>query len=190
MLAPDFVSGGFFDAPARRTRDTDLLVIAVDPLDVAARQDLSELDTAVLTPARRHGYRHIWLGGISLGGLLALAYNASSPGSVDGLCLLAPYPGSRLTRKLIDTAGGLEQWQPTVEQLADDEFRVWHWLQKPPEDFPVFIGYGRDDRFAPRIREIAERFPAEVCHTVAGAHDWPAWLSLWTHFLDHPPFAT
>lgn len=189
MHPPDFASGGFFEAPSRRMPKTDLLVVAVDPLNVTAGQDLHELETEILTPARRYGCQRIWLGGISLGGLLALAYNASRPGTVDGLCLLAPYPGSRLTRQLIEAAGGLEQWQPTVEQLADDEFRVWHWLKKPPANFPVFIGYGRDDRFSPRIREIAGRFPSAVCHTVAGAHDWTAWLSLWTYFLDHPRFA-
>ena len=44
----------------------------------------------------RGGLPHVWLGGISLGGLFALDYAATDAGAWDGLCLLAPYLGNRL----------------------------------------------------------------------------------------------
>ena len=138
----------------------------------------------ILEPARQQGYKKIWLGGISLGGLLALCHNADTPGSVDGLCLIAPYPGSRLTSNAIARAGGLAEWQVTPDQLSDPEFRMWRWLQKPPPDFPVFVGYGTEDRFASGMQQIAECFPPATRHALPGDHDWPVWQVLWERFLD------
>ena len=141
----------------------------------------------IIRPARR-SYRRVWLGGISLGGLLALNLVADHPGEIDGLCLIAPYPGSRLTTNAIGRAGGLDAWQPTAEELRDPEFRVYRWLKAPPAELPVFVGHGRDDRFAGGMQAIAERFPANARQCVAGDHDWPAWRDLWEHFLDRRLF--
>ena len=116
--------------------------------------------------------------------MLALCHNADTPNQVDGLCLLAPYPGSRLTTLAIDRAGGLSNWQATSEQLADPEYRLWRWLQDQPAEPPVFIGYGTEDRFAGGMQRIAECFPASTRHAIPGGHDWPVWEKLWAHFLD------
>jgi enterochelin esterase-like enzyme len=48
----------------------------------------------------------------------------------------------------------------------------------------VFVGHGTEDRFAARIAQLAERFPAASRHTVPGGHDWSAWRPLWARFLD------
>ena len=88
----------------------------------------------------------------------------------------------------IGRAGGLDAWQPTAEELRDPEFRVYRWLKAPPAELPVFVGHGRDDRFAAGMQAIAERFPANARQCVAGDHDWPAWRDLWEHFLDRRLF--
>ncbi len=144
---------------------------------------LQRLDDEILSPARRQ-YRHVWLGGISLGGLLSLAYVAQQLGRIDGLCMLAPYPGSRLTLNAIAQAGGLGAWTPTAEQLDDVEFRVWHWLQSAVPALPMFIGYGAQDRFASGIRQLAQCLPAARIEVIDGGHDWAAWRTLWSRFLD------
>jgi len=105
--------------------------------------------------------------------------NATVPG-----VNLAPYPGSRLTTNAIARAGGLAHWQATPEELTDPEFRMWRWLQKPPPDFPVFVGYGTEDRFAEGMQQIAECFPPAARHALPGDHDWPVWQLLWERFLD------
>lgn len=183
MQPEDFVAAGFFAAVAARKLSLDLCAPALDLTAISVGETLPELQRQILEPARR-AYRRVWLGGISLGGLLALCQAIDRPATVDGLCLLAPYPGSRLTAKAIAEAGGLEAWQASPTQLADPEFRVWRWLQAPPAALPVFVGYGSDDRFADGMQRLAERFPARSRHTIPGGHDWPAWQLLWQHFLD------
>lgn len=184
MRATDFEQAGFFAAISRRQLAVDLLTVDLDLESISSGAALPALQEEIIAPARHRGYAKIWLGGISLGGLLALCHNIDTPGWVDGLCLLAPYPGSRLTTNAIARAGGLSQWQATAEQLEDPEFRVWRWLQQPPADFPVFIGYGSEDRFAAGMAQIANCFPAHGRCAVPGGHDWPVWQVLWEHFLD------
>ena len=188
MQAADFVDAGFFAAVTRRRLSLDLQVVGLDLAAISSGEALPALQAQVLAPAReKDGCRDLWLGGISLGGLLALCQCADHPGSVDGLCLLAPYPGSRLTTRAIEAAGGLDRWRPSGEQLADPEFRVWRWLQAPPATLPVFVGYGADDRFAPALRKMAACFPPAASHVVPGGHQWPVWKQLWDHFLDRLP---
>ena len=184
MTAADFATAGFFDAIARRRLALDLVAVDLDLEAISSGAALPALQAQILAPARQQGYSQVWLGGISLGGLLALCHNADTPGDVDGLCLLAPYPGSRLTTNAIARAGGLAVWQASAEELTDPEFRAWQWLQKPPADFPVFVGYGTEDRFAAGMAQIAGCFPEESRCAIPGDHDWPAWQLLWEHFLD------
>lgn len=183
MSAAEFVHAGFFVAIDRRRLPLDLLVVDLDLARISSGEALPALQAEVLAPARARGCRKLWLGGVSLGGLLALCHYVDNPGSVDGLCLLAPYPGSRLTRRAIAAAGGLVRWRPSADELADPEYRVWRWLQQPA-DFPVFIGYGAEDRFAAGMDEIAACFPPAARRVVPGAHAWPVWQRLWEDFLD------
>lgn len=184
MQPEDFVAAGFFAALERRGLALDLRIVALDIATITGSNALAMLQQQILDPARAD-YRQVWLGGISLGGLLALCQAADQPQTVDGLCLLAPYPGSRITANAITQAGGLDTWEASSEQLTDPEFRAWRWLKSPPSALPVFVGYGTEDRFADGMRRIAERFPAAARRAVPGDHDWPAWQQLWEHFLDH-----
>lgn len=184
MTAADFERAGFFAAVAERGLALDLIAVDLDLESISGGTALPAVQAEIIAPARRQGYQKIWLGGISLGGLLSLCHTADTPGSVDGLCLLAPYPGSRLTTNAIARAGGLGQWQATPEELSDPEFRMWRWLQAPPADFPAFVGYGSEDRFAAGMQQIAACFPPAAGLAIPGGHDWPVWQILWEHFLD------
>jgi pimeloyl-ACP methyl ester carboxylesterase len=183
MQPEDFVQAGFFSAVSTRQLSLDLCAVALDVATITAGDALPQLQHQVLAPARAN-YRRVWLGGISLGGLLALCQAADQPATVDGLCLLAPYPGSRLTGNAITRAGGLDRWEASAEQLSDPEFRAWRWLKAPPPALPVFVGYGTEDRFADGMQRIAECFPPAARRAVPGDHDWPAWQQLWEYFLD------
>lgn len=188
MTAADYAQAGFFTALEQRRLDLDLVAVDLDLACISSGAALPAVSRQLLAPARQN-YDRVWLGGISLGGLLALCQAADQPKSIDGLCLLAPYPGSRLTTNEIKAAGGLDVWQASPEQLEDPEFRAWRWLQQPPAGFPVFVGHGRQDRFAAGMQQIAERFPEAARHAVPGGHDWPVWQVLWEHFLDLGHFA-
>jgi pimeloyl-ACP methyl ester carboxylesterase len=184
MTPEDFESNGYFDAVSRRRLALDVIAVDLDLSAISGGFAISDLHRMIIELGCRHGYQKIWLGGISLGGLLALAYCADMLGDVDGLCLLAPYPGSRLTTNAIARAGGLARWQATPDELADPEFRIWQWLRQAPVDFPVFIGYGSEDRFAGDIKLLADCFPPAASIALPGGHDWPVWKALWENFLD------
>ncbi|MBS1161453.1 MAG: hypothetical protein H6R15_3872 [Proteobacteria bacterium] len=189
MKPEDFVAAGFFSAAAETRPELDLIAVDLDLQAISGGRALPALQAEILEPARRQGYKKIWLGGISLGGLLALCHTADTPGGVDGLCLLAPYPGSRQTTNAIDAAGGLADWQATAAQLGDPEFRMWRWLQHPPPAFPVFVGYGSEDRFASGMQRIADCFPPADRYIIPGGHEWPVWRLLWKHFLEQDYFS-
>lgn len=153
-------------------------------LDPTGRSDARQrLADEVLAPLADR-YASIWLGGISLGGLLALRHVQQCPTGLRGLCLLAPYPGSRLTTNAIARAGGLSAWQPTPTQRNDPEFMLWHGLRQGRPALPTFIGWGRADRFADSMRALAQYLPSARTHEVEGGHDWPAWRQLWQRALD------
>ena len=182
QMRPEDVAESCFGEVAQRGLALDLVAVDLGPDTVCGSAPLDALQAQILAPARPR-YRRIWLGGISLGGLVALAHAADTPGSVDGLCLIAPYPGNRLTLNAIERAGGVDAWQPARDALADPEIRVWNWLKAPPR-LPAFVGYGSEDRFARGMQVLAGRFPPDAHHTVPGGHDWPTWRRLWADFLD------
>lgn len=188
MTPEHFVENGFFAAADRRRLQLDLIAVDLGLDAVSSGDAIPAVVEQILIPARAD-YRRIWLGGISLGGLLSLGLNADHPGVVDGLCLIAPYPGSRLTTNAIHRAGGLDVWEPTAEEMTDPEYRVYRWLKAPPAAFPTFVGHGSEDRFAEGMQAIANRFPPTARHVVPGGHDWSAWRLLWEHFLDLGLFA-
>ncbi|MCV0441090.1 MAG: alpha/beta fold hydrolase [Hydrogenophaga sp.] len=183
MRPEELFEAGFADAIAQRGLPVDLLAVDVSGIGLDAADTWGALQDQILAPARA-ARSSVWLGGISLGGMVAMAHAAAHPGAVDGLCLLAPYPGSRPSVNVMERAGGPDHWQPTPDDLRDPELRVWQWLQCPPPDLPVFVGHGTEDRFAARIERVAGRFAPASRHTVAGGHDWPAWRLLWDRFLD------
>lgn len=189
MRAADFVSQGCFAAVERAGLDLDLCAVDLDLEAISSGRALPAVAGEILAPARRD-YARVWLGGISLGGLLSLCQAVDHPASVDGLCLIAPYPGSRLTTNAIAAAGGLAAWQPTASQLADPEFRAWRWLKAPPPELPVFVGYGTEDRFATGMRDLAGCFPEKARCALPGGHDWPVWRQLWEHFVAAGHFPT
>lgn len=183
MTPRHFIDAGFVQVLDESGMKADLALPTIDLPAITDGSALPLLRQEVIGPARARGYQSIWLGGISLGGFMALAYASEYPQEVDGLCLLAPYPGSRITTNEITDAGGLETWQATDGHLEDPEFRVWHWLKSRPADLPVFCGYGTEDRFAGGMAMLADALQPQSLHTLPGGHEWPVWQSLWRHFL-------
>ncbi|WP_084360605.1 hypothetical protein [Hydrogenophaga palleronii] len=185
MRPEDIFDAGCGAAIERRGLALDLLAVDTAGIGLDAVHTWDALQHEIIDPARARGAQ-VWLCGISLGGMVAMGHLTERPGAADGLCLLAPYPGSLPSVNAIRRAGGPEHWRPSEADLRDPELRVWQWLRSPPADLPVFIGWGSEDRFAARIEQLANRFPAPVRHAVPGGHDWSAWLPLWEKFLDTP----
>jgi enterochelin esterase-like enzyme len=181
-----FVREGFAAAVRARSLDLDLVLPQLELHTVLDRSVLPALREGLILPARAAGCREVWLGGVSLGGYVALACAASHPQEIDGLCLLAPYLGSHIITAEIERAGGLEAWQPGELGAQDDERRIWQFIRSHAAagSPPIHLGMGREDRFAARHRLLAAALPAANVATVPGGHAWPAWRKLWEHFLD------
>jgi pimeloyl-ACP methyl ester carboxylesterase len=182
--AQDFVTAGFAEAVRTRRAALDLIFVDLELAHVGDRSALLRLRSDIVLPARAAGVS-LWVGGISLGGLFALDYAASFADELDGLCLLAPYLGSRIIAREIAQAPGLAAWQPGELAETDEERRIWRYIKNrragPP---PLYLGFGEADRFAGAHALLAAALPADCIDTIAGGHDWPTWLKLWERFLE------
>ncbi|MEZ5703631.1 MAG: hypothetical protein R3E42_19245 [Burkholderiaceae bacterium] len=184
LMRPEhMVDAGMFQAVRERGLALDLMAVNLHALSGCNREALVCLRDEVVEPARKR-YQKVWLTGISRGGQLVLSSLAEHAVDVDGVCLLAPYPGSRLTTNRIRQAGGLEVWAPSERELEDPEFRMWRWLRQPDFSGPVFLGYGAKDRFADGMQLLVRQLPEATFLEVDGVHDWLAWMPLWSMFLD------
>ncbi len=182
--ARDFVTAGFAEAVRMRRIALDLNFVDMELAHVGDRSALQRLRSDIVLPARAAGVS-IWLGGISLGGLFALDYAASYPDELDGLCLLAPYLGNRILTAEIADAPGLAAWQPGELAETDEERRIWRYIKSRPADSPpLFLGFGREDRFAAAHELLAATLPADLVNVIAGGHEWSTWIRLWENFLE------
>ena len=184
QAAADFAAAGFAEAVRARRAPLDLVFVDLELAHIGDRGVLQELRSTVVLPARAAGVA-IWLGGISLGGLIALDYAATYPDELDGLCLLAPYLGSRILAAEIERAAGLEQWQPGELAQTDEERRIWRYIKTRPADSPpLYLGFGKGDRFSAAHELLAATLPATAVDVIAGGHEWTTWSKLWENFLD------
>jgi pimeloyl-ACP methyl ester carboxylesterase len=181
--AQDFVNEGFARAVVLRQIPLDLRFVDLEMQHLDDRDAFQRLRSEIVLPARDSGAA-VWLAGISLGGLVALDYASAHVGELDGLCLLAPYLGNRMLISEISAASGLAGWQPG--ELADSatERRIWRYIKTRVDSLPLFLGYGKSDRFYAAHDMLAAALPADWVEVLAGGHEWSTWLKLWEKFLD------
>jgi pimeloyl-ACP methyl ester carboxylesterase len=181
----DFVREGFANAVRARALDIDLAFAAFELEEVTDGRAAKRLHTELILPARDSGCA-VWLGGISLGGYLALACAERCAADLAGVCLFAPYLGSHLVTGEIVRARGVEGWMPEPRAAGDDEEqRVWRFIKAVRAGpLAVHLGFGREDRFAPRHRLMAAALAPQDVDIVSGGHDWATWQRLWERFLD------
>lgn len=147
------------------------------------RSVVKRLHEDIILPARQRGYQHIWLLGLSMGGFGAALYCNEHPDMVDGLILLATYPGDMALVQEIQTAGGLSQWPNTGQAGRDYEREVWRWFKAATDHKStrphILLAYGKDDRFASASDLLAPRLPSSQVFTRPGGHHWDVWRALW-----------
>jgi pimeloyl-ACP methyl ester carboxylesterase len=177
----DFAGHGFIDD--LRAAGAPVDVVAVDArIGYYMKETIVDrLWTDVLEPARKKGYRQIWIAGISMGGLGTLAVASTIPGAADRLILLAPYVGPKSLIGDIEAAGGPARWTPT--NPGDPYQRIWQWLKKYREPGTVMpkmtLAFGDKDSLAPGLRLLAQLLPADQVLHADGAHNWVTWRQLW-----------
>jgi enterochelin esterase-like enzyme len=182
--AQDFLTAGFVDAVRARRLDLDLVFVDLELAHVGDRSALARLRADIVLPARAAGIA-LWMGGISLGGLITLDYAATYPDELDELCLLAPYLGNRILTAEILQAQGLAAWQPGELAETDEERRIWRYIKARRADArPLHLGFGAQDRFSEAHKLLADTLPAHAVDVIAGGHEWATWSRLWENFLD------
>jgi pimeloyl-ACP methyl ester carboxylesterase len=170
--AQDFVNEGFARAAVQRRIPLDLRFVDLEMQHLDDRDVFQRLRSEIVLPARDSG------------ALVALDYASAHAGELDGLCLLAPYLGNRMLINEIAAASGLSGWQPGEFAESDTERRIWRYIKTRVDSRPLFLGYGKSDRFSAAHDMLAAALPAEWVEVVAGGHQWGTWLRLWERFLD------
>lgn len=191
----DFVDEGLIAPVRSRGIAADVWLVDAHLAYYSERSILDRLEADVIEPARAHGYRAIWLIGISIGGYGAFAYFASGRtlgvGVTGGVVAIAPYLGDRRVSISIESTGGLRSWPAQEYPLPPnaDDVRVWSWLKRATAaptgsaaatgTPPIWLAYGASDRFAFSDRLLAAALPPERTTLLPGGHDWPTWRALW-----------
>lgn len=183
----DFIEHGFVAAVRQRALDIDLVLAELTFSQAIEPTASANIDKNLIQPAIAAGYKSIWLLGISIGGYAAMAYADTYPATLNGMLLLAPYPGNRETTTEIAAAGGLASWTPSTIAADDTERCNWRWLHTQSHSstaLELHLAYGEHDRFAPSYMMMAPSLPAARVDHITGGHAWPVWQQLWHNFLD------
>lgn len=140
------------------------------------------LHDEVIAPRARHGYRELWVGGASLGGMGSLMYDRAYPREVDGLVLLAPYLGEPPLLEEIRGAGGLAAWRPGPPGPPDRaqwQRELWRhlqgWAHTPQRTRDVWLAYGEDDPLRAALPLLAPLLPHDHVLVRPGGHTWRVW---------------
>lgn len=191
MWLDELSSEGFIDTFRAAGVRADLVRADAHMGYYKERSVVDRLHTDVIGPAQKRGYRHIWLAGISLGGLGALLYADEHPDEIDGLLLIAPYLGEPQTAADVLAQGGPERWRPPAQTDDAIGVRAWASLHRyiglGAARAPLYLAFGVDDRLAPTHRVLAQALPPQRVLTAPGGHDWPAWRPLWQRLLAQAP---
>jgi pimeloyl-ACP methyl ester carboxylesterase len=184
--AADFADNHFQEDAARAGVAADFVAVEANLGYYYRHTILDRLREDVIGPARAHGYRRIWIAGVSIGGTGAILYAREHPGDLAGIVAIAPYLGEKPV--VDEIAGpGLRAWQPSGPPESDTfEHSVWRYLKRfaeGPPPLPLYLGYGRKDRFARADALLAGVLPRERVFLTDGGHDWKPWRRMWDQFL-------
>jgi len=187
--AEQFLQSGFDQAIHARGLPIELILTTPQLTHLTDRDWIAALHEEIMRPAMLQPQVPLWLGGVSLGGFMALRYAAQYPAAFTGLCLLAPYLGSRIIAAEVAAHADMARWQAGALDDDDDERRIWQYVTRIATRLPstrVYLGFGASDRFADTQQVLAHALrPARTTtRVIAGGHDWSIWRALWDQFLD------
>jgi pimeloyl-ACP methyl ester carboxylesterase len=185
------VEQGFVHALRERKLPVDVLALDAHVDLYLDRADIEGVLHRTLDEVRAHGYRRIWLLGISLGGSGAMICATQRAAEIEGVFLLAPFLGTRGLIAEVEAAGGLRHWQAGEIAPRDHERALLEQIRRSPlgaEGFPVIhVGYGSEDRYRGGSMLLSQCLPQRRVTVIPGGHDWETWRALWHALLDRQP---
>lgn len=190
----DFEEYGFVEALHKSYPSVDLVCPDAHFGYYRKRTLLPRLQEDFVQPALSRGYAHIYLVGVSLGGLGSLLSLREAPYQYDGAILLAPYSGEEeLHAALRQYLAGQRQppWQDTLSDSDQSLADLWQWMLNNKPLFSkgnIWLGYGNSDRLSGHDL-LAELLPEDRVITMDGAHRATVFAELWRRILQQKPFA-
>lgn len=191
----DYFGRGFVADAVAASRRCDLVAIDSHWGYFEAGTLARRVGADVLRVAEARGYRHIWILGVSMGGLGAVMVAREHAARIDGLVLLGPFLGGDDLTRSIEDAGGLAAWVPDEHdrsRFRSEQVAVWDWLRvyatEPSRRPPLFVGAGVDDGVASGVRLLEPHLPPERHGVTEGGHDWDGLRILWRRLLVSPPW--
>lgn len=171
-----FEQEGFIDLIRKHELPVDIVAADAHTGYYVRGTLVRRLHEDVILPAKKHGYKHIILVGVSMGGYGALRYAKAHPNEISTVVLLAPFLG-------------LGPFMKELAEAGDEDFEdTWRWLAKYPggagDGYPrILLGYGNEDVFAKTDSTLAEHLRKEDVFTQLGAHLWGTWRGLFDKML-------
>jgi len=183
-----FAETGMVDATWQRGIDFDMVAPDSHFAYYSERTLLERLRKDVILPAKKKGYKKIWLIGPSMGGLGSLLYAREHPEDIDGIYLISPFLGYDRIINEIKRQGGLQHWQPG-EYSPDKDWQrmLWHWIKtevKEQRTRPIYLAFGNDDMYVEAQKLLATALPTDHVTRIEGGHDYDTFKALWLSFLD------
>lgn len=178
----DLERAGIAQAVHEAWPDADVQLVALTLPYYLQGRAAERLRSEIIEPARRRGYREIWLAGASMGGMGSLLYDAYFPGDADGLFLLAPYLGERAILGEIQDAGGIGAWNPGPRQEWSEQTwqrELWRhlhgWSKQPGRASNVWLAYGDRDRLRKAMPILEPVLASDHVLQRQGGHAWKVW---------------
>lgn len=175
-------ASGMVEAVQGAWPDADVVLAELTIRYYQDGQAAKRLHDEVIAPARARGYREVWLGGASMGGMGTLLYDRFYPGDADGLILLAPYLGDRPILEEITAAGGIARWDPgPPREIGPDTWQheLWRhlqtWSKDPAKARNVWLAYGDRDKLRKAMPVLTPLLRTEQVLVYEGGHDWTVW---------------
>lgn len=172
-----FAKKGVVDALRRGGVEADL--VAVDAtFGYYTKDALIERLREDVWPLTR-SYDHVWVLGISMGGLGTLLTARAFADDVEGIVLLSPYLGRGKTLRDVQD-GPLRAYTPPTDPTWDEA--LWGYytrLDGHADSLPVvLLGHGDKDLGTGNLDWLAGYLPADHVRVVPGGHTWTTWTTL------------
>lgn len=188
----DLEQEGILDIIRKRKIPIDIISVDAGLRVYITRTLLQHLETDVMPMVREGQYRNIWLIGNSMGGLGSLLYAREHERNIKGIILVAPFLGDEPIVKEIREAGGLLRWTPKDTLSENYQRDIWIYLKACAQDrtgvYPhLFLLAGKDDRFHESHQLLAAALKDKNVFWTEGGHDWSAWRSTFSAFVEQAP---
>lgn len=176
----------FFSLAREAGVKADMVAASIHVGHLLQEKMFARIEKDIYQPAKKAGYKNMWLVGMSLGGLNSLLFYQKYTSEICGVVLLAPYIVTDTLKKEFQKIGELKNWRlKSVENESVVNQRVrdlWVWLLAQDEKKylqQIYLGFGEQDRYVDDIKLLQRVLDKKNVIAIEGKHDWVAGKKIW-----------